>query len=487
VVLVLFRRDAAALSVTTTVVAVSLLALRAGAGMGALTADVKLQVVPRGPGTVTSSVPDKTTGETDCTKRSEPGACDWTFAQGATVVLTATPNGSDASFAGWSTPDCPGTGECRLTVDDDQSVAALFSKLTLHVELSGNDNGDELVTSEPAGISCPPDCDSDFDARSTVRLTVSQGSSTLTSFPFGCMLVEGNVCIVTMLDDPQTVGVQFNNSGGPDPPDLVEVSVRVRKTGDGAGRVTATGLDCGGTCSAKFKYGKLELFTVIADAGSLFSGWGGICASDKELRCTLPIGPITLIRPRFVKEAPPSAPGALIRSSATETSITFSWGASSDDTGVKQYEVFVGTESAPRLSTSTTTATLTGLVCGTAYPIAVQAVDGAGNRSTRTSAQLSTAGCPLRVQFLGAKIVRANPVRRLVVRLKSSVATRGSGTLFVGGKRIVRTGVVLRAGTNALSYRMPRGSGRRKVRLLLRLVNPNGGVKTLNYRMTVRT
>jgi hypothetical protein len=173
--------------------------------------------------------------------------------------------------------------------------------------------------------------------------------------------------------------------------------------------------------------------------------------------------------------------------STTETSISFSWGASSDDTGVKQYEVFVGSESAPRLTTSTATATIAGLVCGTVYTIAVQAVDGAGNRSTRTSGQLSTAACRLRVQFLGAKIVRAKAARRLVVMLTSSVATKGSGTLFVGGKRIVRTGLALRAGRNALSYRMPPGSGRRNVLLLLRLVDPKGGVKTLNYRMTVRT
>ena len=72
------------------------------------------------------------------------------------VVLTAVPDGSDATFVGWSTVDCPGTGECRLKVEDDQSVSALFSKLRLQVELSGNDNGDELVTSEPSGISCRP-------------------------------------------------------------------------------------------------------------------------------------------------------------------------------------------------------------------------------------------------------------------------------------------------------------------------------------------
>jgi hypothetical protein len=482
---VLFRRDAAALGLIATTVAVGLLALRAGAGIGAASADVSVQVVPRGPGTVTSSVPDKTTGETACTKRSEPGFCAWTFAQGVTVVLTATPNGSDASFAGWSTPDCPGAGPCRLTVDDDETVVALFSKLTLHVELSG-DKDEELVTSEPAGISCPPKCDFDFAARSTVKLTVNPGSSTLTSFPFGCTSVDGKLCTVTMLDDPQTVGVQFNNSGGPDTPNLVEVSVRVRKAGDGAGRVTASGLDCGGTCTVKLKYGKLVPFTVVPDAGSLFGGWGGICASDKDLKCTLPIGPITLVRPRFVKELPPSPPGALSASSTTETSIAVGWGASSDDTGVKQYDVFVGDDSTPRLSTGTTTATLTGLVCGTTYGIAVQAVDGAGNRSTKTSGQFSTAACALRVQLVGVAVVRAKAVRRLVVRLSSSVATKGSGTLFVGGKRIARAGVELRAGNNSLSYRMPQGAGRRQVLLRLRLADPKGGVKTLNYRMTVR-
>lgn len=483
----IIRKDAAALVLTTTLVAVAVLTLLAGSGLGAAAGDVKLQVIPRGPGKVTSSVPDKTTGATACTKTAEPEACDWLFAEGATVELTAIPEGSDASFAGWSTPDCPGIGVCRLTLDDDQSVAALFSKLTLDVELSGANNDDELVTSEPAGISCPPTCEFDFGARSTVRLTVTPGSSKLTSFPFGCTSVQGNVCIVTMLDDPQMVGVEFNDAGGPEPPPLVDVSIRVRKTGDGAGRVTATGFDCGDTCSAKFKYGRLERFTVAADPGSLFGGWGGICAAEKELRCTLPIGPITLIRPRFVKEAPPTAPGPLSTPSATETSITISWAASSDDTGVKQYEVFVGGESAPRLSTGTTTATVSGLACGTTYAVEVLAVDGAGNRSARTSGQLSTAACPLRVQLLGTRIVRAGAARRLLVRLKSSVATKGSGTLFVGGKRVVRTGVVLRAGANALPFRLPRGSGRRNVRLLLRLVDPKGGVKTLNYRMTVRT
>jgi hypothetical protein len=177
--------------------------------MGATAADVTLQVI-RGPGTVTSSVPTSKPERPHA--RSDPSRFRATDVHpGRHGRAHCNPNGSDASFAGWSTADCPTA--CRLTVDDDGSVVALFSKLTLRVALSGN-NGDELVTSAPAGISCPPKCEFDFNARSTVRLTVNLGNSKLTSFPFGCTSVEANACIVTMLDDPQTVGVKFNNAGG---------------------------------------------------------------------------------------------------------------------------------------------------------------------------------------------------------------------------------------------------------------------------------
>src|SRR6266849_5516759 len=111
----------------------------------------------------------------------------------AAVVLSAKP-AAGATFAGWSTPDCQGTGDCRLTLDDDQSVAALFSKLTLSVDTSGAKPGD-LVTSSPAGISCPDTCSADFDARATVRLMVKTAAgSTLTSFPYSCTSVDGATC-----------------------------------------------------------------------------------------------------------------------------------------------------------------------------------------------------------------------------------------------------------------------------------------------------
>jgi hypothetical protein len=53
-----------------------------------------------------------------------PGtACSAQFAEGTSVMLTATPNG----FVGWSGGGCSGTGTCQLTVSGDTSVTAFFA------------------------------------------------------------------------------------------------------------------------------------------------------------------------------------------------------------------------------------------------------------------------------------------------------------------------------------------------------------------------
>jgi hypothetical protein len=281
------------------------------------------------------------------------------------------------------------------------------------------------------------------------------------------------------------VGVKLNGAAGPEQPDVVKVTVKVGKAGDGGGRISATGLNCGSTCFATFAYGTLARLTAAPDDGSVFGGWGGICDPDTDLRCTLPVGPITFLRPRFVKDAPPSAPGSL-RTSVTDTSVTAAWDAARDDVGIKAYEVFVGSEAAPRVTTASTSATISGLTCGTPVTVGVQAADSAGNRSSRTTAQATTAPCGLVVRLTGTAVTRgAKP--RLTLRFAVGSATKGMGTLFLRGKRVARVGVVLRAGANALVFRIPRAAGRRDARFVLRLVDPKGGAKTFTFRTVVRT
>ena len=87
----------------------------------------------------------------------------------------------------------------------------------------------------------------------------------------------------------------------------------------------------------------------------------------------------------------PTAPGELTRLAATPTSITLSWRPSTDNVGIAGYGIYRGTA---KVGESNTTAfQVTGLACGTPYTLGVDAVDGAGNRSSRSTVATATAPC----------------------------------------------------------------------------------------------
>ncbi|MEM9075567.1 MAG: fibronectin type III domain-containing protein [Bacteroidota bacterium] len=77
---------------------------------------------------------------------------------------------------------------------------------------------------------------------------------------------------------------------------------------------------------------------------------------------------------------PPSVPASLSSGSVSETSITLSWAASSDDVGVVGYNVYQ--DGALQAGSITTLShVVTGLSAGTSYDFRVSAVDAAGNES----------------------------------------------------------------------------------------------------------
>jgi chitodextrinase len=90
----------------------------------------------------------------------------------------------------------------------------------------------------------------------------------------------------------------------------------------------------------------------------------------------------------------PSVPTGLKVAGTTGTSISLTWTASTDNVGVTGYEVYRAATPAPVTTSSSTTASVTGLACGTGYSLAVDAVDAAGNRSGQASVSASTAACP---------------------------------------------------------------------------------------------
>ena len=88
---------------------------------------------------------------------------------------------------------------------------------------------------------------------------------------------------------------------------------------------------------------------------------------------------------------PPTAPTGLVQTDETENTISISWSPSTDDTGVTSYGLY--RNGTPAGSSTTASATLTGLACGTAYTLSVDAADAAGNRSAQTPLAAQTSIC----------------------------------------------------------------------------------------------
>ena len=85
----------------------------------------------------------------------------------------------------------------------------------------------------------------------------------------------------------------------------------------------------------------------------------------------------------------PTAPSGLAVNSATQTSLSLSWSASTDNVGVTGYGLY-GAGSGTVAATSTSVA---GLACGTSYTVQVDAFDAAGNHSAKASVTASTLAC----------------------------------------------------------------------------------------------
>jgi chitodextrinase len=87
----------------------------------------------------------------------------------------------------------------------------------------------------------------------------------------------------------------------------------------------------------------------------------------------------------------PSVPSGLAVGAVTQSSISLSWAASSDDVGVAGYDVFVD---GLQVDTSTATGyTFSGLACGISYMLGVDAYDAAGNHSSASSVVAATSAC----------------------------------------------------------------------------------------------
>ena len=126
----------------------------------------------------------------------------------------------------------------------------------------------------------------------------------------------------------------------------------------------------------------------------------------------------TLTRPSVTDTTPPSTPGAPVAAGVTSSSLTLTWPASTDNVGVTGYLVFLrGSGGDTQVATSSTaSATLSGLAASTSYTYFVRARDAAGNVSAgsptvtaTTSAGVTTYALTVTKAGTGGGTVSASP------------------------------------------------------------------------------
>ncbi|MFC5700259.1 carbohydrate binding domain-containing protein [Cohnella faecalis] len=119
-----------------------------------------------------------------------------------------------------------------------------------------------------------------------------------------------------------------------------------------------------------------------------FNNGSGTWDSNNGANYFFPVGTSTYNAGTIVSGAPdtepPTAPTNLASTGKTDTTVSLSWTASTDNVGVTSYEIYQGSS---LLGTSTTTSyTATGLTANTAYTFTVKAKDAKNNVSSASNA-----------------------------------------------------------------------------------------------------
>ena len=218
------------------------------------------------------------------------GDCGAVVPHGTNVTLTpeAAANGR---FAGWDGPcAAAGTGPCTLTIVNDVEVAAAFghsSPAPGEQPLTVTRYGAYVqVTSQPAGIDCPPACNASFPSGTLVTLTLdglSRWAGGCWGFLPRCRLVVDSPTNVAAATPPPPP-VPFAGPAIPPPPRGGYLDVTV----SGKGLVTAGRIQCGRApnprvrCRDFLPLGDTYVLHAALRRGTYFARWGGDCRGKKR-------------------------------------------------------------------------------------------------------------------------------------------------------------------------------------------------------------
>ena len=243
------------------------------------------------------------TGTGRCTVTSAPAGiacgldqtdCSASFSA-PTVTLTAVPENNQTFVTGWDYTGCTNQPSCQVTLTPNSTTTVRLScdvrVFPLTVQITGSGQGS--VTSTPAGIVCPTDCQENYIADTRVTLTATPvPDSSFASWSPNCVPVTNvpNQCTVTMSEARTVVAT------------LIGPRVTVVKVGRGTVTSAPQGIFCDPTCGpVTFNSGTEIVLTAVPELpGWRFGGWSG-CTSTNNDKCTVrPTAPQTTVTATFV-------------------------------------------------------------------------------------------------------------------------------------------------------------------------------------------
>ena len=202
---------------------------------------------------------------------------------------------------------CGGDGTCNIPQPGElgdmlaaQMVAANVAVPGLAVTIAGNGT----VASSDKVISCGSKCSSTYAAGTVVTLTAKAGSNSTFSGWTGACTGTALTCDVTIADQMTTtatfVAAPSGGGGGGGGSTATQFTLSVGRSNPGTVTSDLAGINCGGTCSAKYNSGAVVTLTATPPLGKTFVGWSGGCTGTATT-CSVTMTKDTSVQASFSK------------------------------------------------------------------------------------------------------------------------------------------------------------------------------------------
>ena len=170
-----------------------------------------------------------------------------------------------------------GDGNLSTICDVGSVETATVTPVTHQLTVTPSGLGSGQVTSTPAGIDCPGDCQESYLENQDVSLAAAAlAGSYFAGWSGDC---SGNGACQVQLSADRDVGASFGRL----------FRLDVAKSGAGTGTVTSqpVGIDCGADCAQDYAEGTAVTLTPTADPTFVFVAWSGDCAGPAPCDLTM--------------------------------------------------------------------------------------------------------------------------------------------------------------------------------------------------------